>query len=166
MRRLSAACFAVSLLLGGCAGQSTLPNGTAPTEPHSDSSRILTSGPPVADLSITVFANRRTTEAGSTVTFTMVGKNNGPNRSTLDTHAIPSKNLQILSIYCAFNVSSDGDFCEPGVAGVGAAFTTVVVARVVHPGNADMKGCVLSEGDTADPLSENNCATVRVLGKP
>src|SRR5579864_1379996 len=142
MKRFHLSLLAVGLLLaGGCAGNHALPNVNPANEP--DAIRQMPIALPPADLSVRMSPERQRTDVGDTVTFTIIATNNGPSRSTLDTHVIPSAKLEIVAIQCAFNVSADGTFCEPGVANVGEQFPTIVSVKILRRGNAAMTACVL-----------------------
>ena len=150
------------LLLVACAGQSNSALPDTQVAPL----RLAPNSLPLADLSAQMSVNKLQAAVGQLVRFTIVGKNFGPSASTLDTHVIPSRKFDLVSIQCAFNVSSDGTFCEPGVAQAGQEFTTIVVVKVATPGSDGMTACVQSEGDTFDPNSQNNCATLHIDGEP
>lgn len=150
-----------SLLVVACAGHasSVLPDTkVAPLQ--------IQQALPAADLSVQMSADTSSTRVGQSVTYTIVATNDGPSASTLDTHVIPSRKLFPVVIQCAFGVSSDGPFCEPGIAQAHGQFTTTVIVDVLQPGNDAMTACVLSEGDTSDPNQRNNCATLRIAAKP
>jgi hypothetical protein len=146
-----------------CGGQS---NSALPDTQVAPLRKVQQGTLPLADLSVQITANKGHADVGQSVRFTIVATNNGPSASTLDTHVIPSRKFRLISIQCAFDVSSDGPFCEPGVAQSGGHFTTIVVAKVVTPGNDGMQACALSEGDTSDPNSKNDCVALHVMGAP
>jgi hypothetical protein len=118
---------------------------------------------PSADLAIVRLVGPRHLESGHVATFRVVAVNDGPATSQLDV-ALSGVGLEVNYLVCDRGISPDGPFCEYSNVAPGTQLTTLAVARAA-PGAGEtgtITACVGNEGQTEDPNSSNDCATLTV----
>ena len=129
----------------------------------------------VADLSVTVVADKNRVKIGENVTYTVTTTNLGPDTAILVgvLHGL-SDQLNFVSLSCDRGISSDGTFCEYAILEPGESVVSTFVAT---PNPNDQSGdrhilimtasAAFEAADTVDPDRGNNLAsiTVRLIGR-
>ena len=135
----------------------------------------------VADLSVTVVADKARAKIGENITYTVTATNLGPDPAILVSvnHGLPDQ-LNFVSLSCDRGISSDGTSCEyltlePGESVVSTLVTTPNPSAQNHERDGITTAAVSLEVDcnydpancTLDPNSGNNLAsvTVKLIGR-
>lgn len=121
--------------------------------------------PPTADLAVvSIHASRAKAAHGTTVTFTEVIRNNGPETAEMDT--LPQiTGGTLVGEACDLGISPDTPNCEYGDVAPGTSLTTRFVVRVTAAhGRLTVRGGVVSESAFEDdnPFNQYRTATVRI----
>jgi hypothetical protein len=127
-------------------------------------SRVAAQVVAVADLSVTRITYPHSALTGHTIQFRIVATNNGPDASELDVIVSSSDSLQVVMLTCDRGISPDTPACEYSNVAAGDSVTTIVTAVVVGPPDtiASLNIQLSTEGQTTDPVSSNDTATVTV----
>jgi len=134
---------------------------------------------PTADLAlVSMTANVRHARVGQEVTFTVVGRNSGPDAADFNVIQDPSlffpgsyppSDFTFVGGLCLGSDSFDGSACEVGLVQPGDTVTTTFVTTVnaTAPRHASNTVCVFSwDVPINDPSPANDCitTTVKIVG--
>jgi uncharacterized repeat protein (TIGR01451 family) len=129
----------------------------------------------IADVSITIVADKSRMKVGENIIYTVKATNLGPDAAFLVdvTHSL-SDQLNFVSVTCDLGISSDGPFCEYSVLEPGESVVSIFNATP-NPDiqNQDRNALTATAttsfetADTIDPDSANNWAsvTVKLIGR-
>lgn len=149
VHRLVSFCALLGLLLAAAVGIAA-PNRAAAQLPSADLTILRISGP-------------HTAKPGKGTRFKIVATNLGPATSQLDVAVTTSGGLQLDLLQCDLGISPDGPFCEYSNVAPGERRTTLAVATVLSgAGSGALTACTNNEGQTEDPNSANNCASLTI----
>jgi uncharacterized repeat protein (TIGR01451 family) len=120
---------------------------------------VVTPTPGNADIAVTKTANKSTVNAGDTVIFTNVVRNNGPSTATgvRFVDFLPG-GLDLVSVNPSQGTCSTGRLirCQLGTLASGASATVTITARV--SGSGRITNIALANSDLPDPVVPNNGA--------
>ncbi len=122
-----------------------------------------------SDISVRIFANRKTVHLGQNITFTVRVTNRGPDAAnSVDViHHLPAQ-LRLVSLTCDLGVTPDFLFCEYSTIAPGQTVVSTLVATPDPAARPHKRYLVTSatinfEATTNDPNLNNNSASAVVL---
>jgi len=144
--------FALALLVGAVPFIGTAPAGA------------LTTGPDFAVVAVTT--NTLQATPGQRLTVAVVAVNRGPGDGD-QAVTIATRGLTAERATCAFGISPDGpNDCQYGTPPIGERFTTRFIVQAAAASErvrvATLQACTANLTNERDPLSGNNCRSIRI----